>query len=239
MIKISELNIAVLCVCTLTGCMHQPELTLLDVQAPLTLAVAPALNHSGSEDFDPVRVADLMASELTHFPGVKVIPVSRTLAQLASEGKARVESPAHALQVLDRLGADGMVVFAVTEYDPYWPPVVGISAQIFGHGPLGGTAFDPVSSSRQSSPVESRVGKLPRAECQRIFNGREKQVEYEIRDFARERDAEDSPHGWRKFLATQEDFLRFCCHSVLGELIRQEVTHVVAQVERRNEGAQR
>jgi len=52
----------------------------------LTIAVAPALNQSGSADFDPSRFADLMASELDNATGISVIPVSRVLAALAAEG---------------------------------------------------------------------------------------------------------------------------------------------------------
>ena len=52
----------------------------------MTVAVAPAVNLSGSEDFDPTRFADLMASELSYAEGISVIPVSRVLGVLGAQG---------------------------------------------------------------------------------------------------------------------------------------------------------
>jgi len=218
-----------------SGCVRH-KLTLADVDHRMAIAVAPALNHSGSQDFDPLRLADLMASELAQWPGVRVIPLNRVLAQLAAEGKKRIESPAHALKVMERVGADGIVVFAVTEYDPYLPPVMGLTAQLYGLGPEQAGGFDPVAASRQASPFEAGAYReLPRAEYHRVFNSSDEAVQREIRRFALRRDAEDSPYGWRKVLASQENFWRFCCAVTTRELIRQEVTQVVALRERQNE----
>lgn len=227
------LTVAVLAGC---GC-SRPEATLASLDRPMILAVAPAMNHSGSEDLDPLRAADLMASELTTFEGVTVVGVNRVLAQLSADGQDRVESPAHALQVVDRLGVDGIVVFAITEYEPYWPPVVAVSAQLYGYGARHPQRFDPVQASRQAAPATSAAADRPRVEVQRLFHGRSADIRDEIQAYARKRCADESPYGWRRYLVSQEDFLRFCCHSVLQDLIRQEVTHVVAQHERRNEGS--
>ena len=92
-----------------TGCSQSQE--RLDgewvaSQPPDTvIAVAPALNFSGNAQFDPVQVADLMASELSELPQIGVIGVSRVLAVLAEQGVERIQSPEHALQVCENLGA--------------------------------------------------------------------------------------------------------------------------------------
>jgi len=222
-----------------TGCFRS-EATLEDLDRSLTVAVAPALNHSGSKDFDPIRMADIMVSELTFIPGVRVIPLNRTLAQLEAGGRTRIESPAHALQIMDRLGADGIVVFAITEYEPYNPPSLGISAQLFGYGPGPRGGFDPVASSRQSAPFEAGTyPQLPRAEYQRVFLGSNHKVVAEVKRFARVRDANGSAHGWRKFLASQEHYWRFCLHKTASDLIKQEVAHVEALRKRKKEETER
>src|SRR5436853_5034780 len=52
------------------GCHHEfePPVQRVSAQSALpygmTIAVAPAMNHSGSSALDPLRVGDLMASEL-------------------------------------------------------------------------------------------------------------------------------------------------------------------------------
>lgn len=219
------------------GCFRS-EMTLEDLGQTLTLAVGPALNHSGSRDFDPIRVADIMASELTFMPGVRVVPLNRTLAQLESDGHTRIESPGQALALVDRLGADGIIVFAITEYEPYNPPVIGMSAQLFGHGPGAAAGLDPVALSRQSAPFEGDAAPTSlRAEHQRVFHGAERRTVTEIKRFARRRTAADGAFGWRKYLASQDEFWRFCCHSTARELIRQEVVHVRSQLDRRQQDA--
>ena len=50
--------------------------------AAMTIAVAPALNLSGSRDFDPNTFADLMASELGYAEGIEVIPVNVPLSPM-------------------------------------------------------------------------------------------------------------------------------------------------------------
>ena len=115
------------------GCQARNE----SPQAPapatrsISLAVVPAINLSGSFDFDPISLGDLMASELTQLGGVRVVGVNRVLAMMAELGLTELQSPEEVSELADRLGTDGILVFAITEYDPYDPPVVGMSAQVF------------------------------------------------------------------------------------------------------------
>ncbi len=201
---------------------------------PMTVAVAPALNLSGSPDFDPERVADLMASELGNVDGIDVIPVSRVLAVLARQGQREVGSPEHALDICRALGADAILVFAVTEYDPYDPPIIGITAQLYGHTRLGRgqSQVYPVLVSRQPRPQpgsERRpwpVGQ-PLAQAQQVFNAAHQHVGRQVRRFAQRRGAGQSPFGWRLYLASQEHYLRFCCAAVIETLVGPSSTREV------------
>jgi hypothetical protein len=188
----------------------------------MTIAVSPALNHSGSSAFDPLRVSDLMASELSTIQGVRVIGVNRVLAILAEQGLTQVQSPQHAVMVCERVGADAILVYAITEYDPY-QPVAGFAAQLYGpnRAPRG---FDPVIGSRSARPfpVPERIDDLrPWAEVQRVFNGVHEEVREQVKEYASDRNDRKTPYGWEKYLASQEWYLRFCCYEVLGELVQQ------------------
>ena len=149
--------------CLLVGCggsrvRVEPVRLVNRELGPLTVAIAPALNLSGSRDFDANRLADIMAGELAHADDVAVIPVSRVLQVLAVQGAGRIESPEHALEVARLVGADALLVFAVTDYDPYDPPRVGISAQLYGTRPgAGGGGRGP---GRFVSPSPARL--IPR-----------------------------------------------------------------------------
>jgi hypothetical protein len=191
----------------------------------MTIAVAPALNFSGSADFDPDVVADLMASELGYVEGITVIPVSRVLAVLARQGCAEVKSPGHALEIGEQLGADAVLVFAVTEYDPYHPPTVGIAAQLYGQVPRSSQegGLDPVLVSRQARPfAEATPGAaLPGliAQAQRTFNASHEFVVRQVRCFAKRRNAGKSPYGWRLYLVSQREYLRYCCSTIVEALL--------------------
>ena len=193
----------------------------------MRVAVAPALNFSGSPDFDPVVVADLMASELSHVDGFDVLPVSRVLAVLAQQGRGEVESPDHALEIADTLGADAILVFSVTEYDPYEPPVVGITAQLYGSNSSSKMAqLDPVLVSRSATPIAGDSGKTsvePLAQAVEVFNAAHEPTVIRVKAFAKDRSADESPFGWQKYTASQQHYLRFCCHATIRELVENGV----------------
>jgi hypothetical protein len=187
-----------------------------------TVAVAPALNFSGRSDFDPVRVADLFASELSETSGVGVIGLNRVLAVLADQGLGRVQSPKHAVWVAEQLGADSIVVFAVTEYDPY-TPIVGLAAQMYGRQ-TADRSVDPVAASRMARPFavgDRQDPYRPRAQTQRTFNAGHEDVQRQVRGYAETRMGEGSAYGWRRCLVSQEAFVRFCCHVVIRDLMAQ------------------
>lgn len=186
-----------------------------------SIAVAPPINASGCPDIDMVKVADLMASELSTIPGLSVIGVNRVLAVLAEQRRTQVASAEHALAICDRLGADAIVVFAVTEYNPY-TPVVGIVAEIYGVQPHA-PPVDPVATSRMARPFPvppELKGPVPLAQVQRTFNAEHEVVQDEVEHYAECREANRSPLGWKKYLASQEYYLRYCCYSVARELVQ-------------------
>ncbi len=189
-----------------------------------TIAVAPAVNLSGSTDFDPDRFADLMAGELMHAERVSVVPVSRVLAVLSVQGTDRVKSPRHASEIAALVGADAILVFAVTEYDPYDPPSVSISAQLFAANPrpaYGAPLTDHGDDTVRRDGRESSAGRLV-AESQRRFDASHADVVQEIREFARQRNGDDSPFGWRRYVVSQQHFIQYCCYSTIRRLLNSQ-----------------
>lgn len=217
-----------LAVVVLAGCSQkreEPVAAVAPYGEPIAIAVAPALNFSNAPQVDPLRIGDLMASELSQWGGVNVIGVNRVMAVLSRDGRQSVESPAHALDICRKIGADAILVFSVEEFDPYAPPVVRLSAQLYGPQPRG-AGFDPVTTSRQSRPFEtspSMADELrPWSQMQKTWNAGHETIQREVERYGRSRDAERSPMGWRKYLASQELFMRFCCYSAIQELMVRE-----------------
>lgn len=218
--------IASLLGCGWFGCSHgdanNTTRGALYVTRPITIAVAPALNHSGSLAFDEVKIADLMASELGSVRGLRVIGVNRVLAVLADQGVDQVQSAEHALAICERLGADVVLVFAITEYDAY-TPVVGMAVQLFGprsRAPM----LDPVATSRMARPLPvdpRQEATRPWGQVQRTFNAAHEAVRDEVKDYAKTHGADQGPYRWRKYLASQELYVRYCCYATARELMVQ------------------
>ncbi|MBI4579498.1 MAG: hypothetical protein HY718_07345 [Planctomycetes bacterium] len=206
------------------SCSHQEKkapMFVASLPPGTSVAIAPPINASGGPDIDMLKVADLMASELSSIPGIGVIGVNRVLAVLAEQGQRQVVSAEHALAICERLGADAIIVFAVTEYDPY-TPVVGIVAELYGPSP-GGTPAGPAIDSGLKRPFPAAPDQRsprPWAQVQRTFNAEHHAVQRDVEEYAEVRDANKTPYGWRKYLASQEYYLRYCCYSVARELVQ-------------------
>ena len=59
----------------------------------------------------------------------------------------------------------------------------------------------------------------PIAQAERVFDASHERVCTEIKRFAERRSADASPFGWRKYIASQQAYLRFCCHAVIRVLV--------------------
>ncbi len=208
------------------GCAQAPQSVSIKrpFDKPTVLAVAPILNFSGQFDLDPLRVADLLASELSYVEGVTVLPVNRVVAVLASLGKDEVESPADALRIAEALGADAILVAGVTEYDAY-TPTVGIVLQMYAPTATPTRGFDAVTVARMDRPFEmTRMADplLPTSQIQKVYNAAHASVRDRVRRYAEPRTEDESLLGWRAYLKIQELYLRFCWNDALTGLMNQE-----------------
>lgn len=201
----------------LTGCggSHADADRVLVMPCPdvRRMAVAPVLNFSGETAFDPLRAADLLASELTHMHGIVVIPVNRVAAALDREGSPFVRSPAQAADLCRQVGADGLLIPAVTEYNPYQPMSVGLTLELYVLPELRGQAAGRTPASNDIGPV---------AQVQRTFNAAHDDVLDQIREFAATRSGLAGAADWRRYLYAQEEFLRFCFHTGLEMMMIPE-----------------
>ncbi len=178
------------------------------------IVLAPVLNLTGSQDFDPLKVTDLIASEFLSFKNVAVVPVNLTLAELQRRGKYAVETPQDAVALARTFGADGTVVVAIHEYNPYDPPVVGLTLQWYRAGATSPPG-EPIERSLSDAPDAA-----PRWQIPRVYNAADEAVREDIRAYARERDGEESPFGWRKYTVSQEKYVRYCGWATIRTMLR-------------------
>lgn len=193
-----------------------------------TIVVAPMMNLSAEPEVDMVEVTNAFGSELQQVQGVSVVPIGRVYQFLAANKMQTVGSPDEARELARVFQADACIVGAITEYDPYNPPRLGLAVQMYTVNPLpagpGTPGFDPVAIERSGVPlaVTDQVDDKPRDAVSRVFDGRSVEVEKLARLYSREHLTDDSPFGWRLYLADQHAYIRLCCYGVIREMIGRD-----------------
>jgi hypothetical protein len=133
----------------LTGCSalpdisHQPRYHNPFPQLS-RVAILPFYNLSAEPTVDQDKIALAYYNELQAIRGFEVVPIGVTKAMLSSNAPALLSGkhiPAEEFQRLAQiLGVDAVVVGAVTEYSPYYPPRLGLSVRWYAANP----GFHPI-----------------------------------------------------------------------------------------------
>ncbi|HLJ11393.1 MAG TPA: hypothetical protein VKU82_09390 [Planctomycetaceae bacterium] len=107
------------------GCCSVPVTVGNPIPGMTTIAIAPFFNLSAEPSVDGRRFAMAYYNELQKTANYQVMPVG--VAELAiRENDLNMTSPADAVKLAQILNADAIVVGAVTEYNPYYPPQLGV-----------------------------------------------------------------------------------------------------------------
>lgn len=132
------------CWMVLAGCSlvpHRTEIPTVHNPFPQIhkVAVVPFFNLSTEPTLDGRKVAAAYYNELQEVPGFEVIPVGVTERAMV-EARLTLNRPEDVRQLAQMLGADAVVVGAVTEYSPYYPPRMGLQVEWYAANP----GFHPV-----------------------------------------------------------------------------------------------
>lgn len=190
---------------------------------PVTLAVAPAHDLTGTGQLDCLAFTDIFASELTQVPQVQVVPVNQVLAVMYGQGWRTLSSPQQAQELARLLNADGVVVLAVSEYDPYDPPRLGVIAEMYLLPPRQPAQVGLPGEDVERSPVPvasqpaAAMAVGPARQVQRIFEAASKGEQQQIRRYAALREP-PGKHDWSEYLRSQKQFLRYCSWRTVLEL---------------------
>jgi hypothetical protein len=133
-----------ICCLLSSGCAMLPEVvhqpTLHNPFPQISkVAVAPFFNLSLEPKLDGLSAAEAYAAELAEVPGYVVIPVSQVQVMIQAYG-LRMENDRDARRLAQILEVDAVVVGAVTEYTPYYPPRMTLQVQWFTANPY----FHPI-----------------------------------------------------------------------------------------------
>jgi hypothetical protein len=186
-------------------------------------AVAPAQNLSGERAVDPLLQADLVYQQLQSVRGVKAIPVNRVIEVYGALQLNEVASEQQAALVCDLLGADGLLVPTVTAYDPYNPPKLGVSLQLFAKPasysrPDG---LDPRELSRMASPgaTESIPSNAQIMQVVGIYDASVGSIREKLAEYADGRNDPVGPMGAKEYLLSMDRYCGFVYHDLIEQLL--------------------
>jgi hypothetical protein len=189
-----------------------------------TLAVAPAINLSGTRDFDPLVVSDTVYTEATQVRGLNVLPLNKTLMAMDHLGVRTISDPQVAQQIAEFLHADGLIVPAITAYDPYNPPMVGMTLQLYTPRNLTPTIAEDAAQPNASSTTSDPAAPLrqPVSQVSAVFSASNQSVLRELRNYATGRTEYDSALREQRFLLDADAYMRFVAHAMIRRLMDVE-----------------
>jgi hypothetical protein len=188
-----------------------------------TWAVAPVLNLSGQRDVDPILQADLVYGQLQQVAGLNVLPVNRVVEVYRALKIDQIQSEEQAALVCQLLGCDALLVGTVSLYDPYDPPRMGASLQLFRSGKsVQGQNVDPRELARRAAPPPmSATAPAAATFLQAIgmFDASNGSTRSDVQRYAMGRNDPVGPLGDRAYLLEMDRYCGFVYHALIEELL--------------------
>jgi len=103
------------------------------------VAVVPFFNQSGFAQINGADVANSYRHQLQQIPGFEVLPVGVVDHHLARQ-PIPVDQAPDFQQLARDLGVDAVVVGSITDFDPYYPPRLGLAVRWYAANP----SFHPI-----------------------------------------------------------------------------------------------
>lgn len=203
--------IALLCGCAASKKeqLVAPQSTLApygNTGAELLLAVLPLGNESGTTAVDCGILTDKLTAAAEEVRGIRTIPQNTVLKLMASQNITRISGPDEASRLATALGVDGVLIGTVNSYDPY-TPALGLSVALFG---------------APGTPLAGTAGGSPLSLVSSNLDGKNQQVQMDVRNYAIGRVPPNSALAWRRYLASMDLYCEFACHELMREMMRKE-----------------
>lgn len=217
----------VLAIGWLPGCIPKPAeygretITFAPRYGPRTIAVAPAVNLSGQSQPDPLLQADIVFQQIQSVRGVTVIPVNRVVQVCAGLGIRNIESREQAIAVCEALGSDALVVPTITTFDPYDPPKMAASLQLFVskyRDRSGNIDVRQLSRQATDGPVQLLPQNADFIQAAHLFDGASGSTRDRLSAFAAGRNDPYGALGEREFYLNMDKYASFVWHELIDEV---------------------
>ena len=151
------------------GLLFSPGCVVMDVGVtnPVAglsrVAIVPFFNLSAEPSADGYRFAEAYFAELQKIPGFQVLPVGVAEAAI-QDLRLNLQNPEDAVKLGQALGVDAVVVGAITDYNPYYPPRVGLQVSWYSAHPFAFSPGVPTEPLARKAILESEF--CPDDECE-------------------------------------------------------------------------
>jgi hypothetical protein len=228
---------AVLCI-GLAGCESQPATFMPPnmITAPydatmgdVLWAVVPPRNESGTSLVDANSVGDALVAAVTEIPGVTALPLNRTLEAMRALKIAGVDTPQQVRQLAEALGADAVLVGSITAWDPYNPPVIGLSMALFSrsgrlHREEG--MLDPQALTSAATDAgflaHSNFRDAPVSVASEHLDARNHQVKLFVKEYAQGRSDAGTALDWHIYFASMDLYTQFAAYHTVRRVMEGE-----------------
>lgn len=229
--------------CSLTGCgsrraeIYPPNVLVAPydtVRGDVLWAVTPPANESGTSLVDPTHIGDQLVATITEVRGLQCVPLNRTIAAMRALEMTRVTTPGEAKDLARALGVDGIIVGSITAFDPYDPPVFGMTLALYGREDAlngkEGLLDDPRLFSMQATDARRSAltgyDEHPEAVAARHLDARNHDVLIRLKQYAEGRTEPESPLDWRIHKASMDLYTKFATSALVGDLLDIEWTRL-------------
>ncbi len=217
------------------GCgpkIEKPAVHISPYPGPKLWAVMPLRNESGTSIVDGVRFAEKLAQQLQQVDRMQVVPVNRVIEAANATEIGPIDAPAEALSLMQALDVDGLIVGSISAWDPYEPPKIGATIQLYSRrNPGGSNSVDTrrltYAATERDLPGTTRFDQ-PVATAAGYFDAANGDVLDDLTGYARGRSGFESPAGWRAYLLNMDLYSEFVSHELTGRLFEAEWQRLTA-----------
>jgi integrase/recombinase XerC len=215
-----------------------PGVVVSPYAAEAAIAVIPPRNESGVSFVDAEAVGDKIVAEFAQVRGLSCVPMNRTIEAMRALGLPAVRTPMEAQQLARAMGVDGIVAGTITAYDPYDPPVFGVSLALYAQPSLGGGGEGPLNDPRLLSFQATDAGYTGDGRQRTGLGGEcsprraQPRGSARLKRYAEGRKEPGTALDWRIYTASMDLYTRYGVHEAVRGLLDHEWLRLARLAER-------
>jgi len=199
-------------------------------------AVYPLRNESGTSLAQSAQITDAVVAAAAQTRNLRVLPLNRTLEAMMALDLKSLATPDDARNLAEAMGADGIILGAITAWDPY-TPTAGLSLALY--------IRPGILDDQQAAAVDARAltwqptdyayfpssgyPDAPASSVAEHLDGKSHAVQMAVRDYAEGRSDPATALGWRRYLASAPLFTEFAAWHAVGRLLDREWIRLAAR----------